>query len=90
MGGIRSSVCGCQSDDPFVWFWRETHTKGLCTGSPTRPEEEKGRKVLEKAKESIQQKGARETGRQKEAVRKGKHGREERRTEVRKMTAKAR
>ena len=26
-------------------FWRETHTKGLCAGSPTRPKKEEGIKV---------------------------------------------
>ena len=29
------------------WFWRETHTKGLCTRSPTRLEEDERRKVPE-------------------------------------------
>ena len=46
MGGICFCGCGCQSDNPFV-FWLETHTKSLRARSPTRPEEEKGRKVPE-------------------------------------------
>ena len=44
---IRFCGCGCQSEDSFVCFWRETHTKGLQARSPTRPEEDEGRKVPE-------------------------------------------
>ena len=47
MGGIRfcGRGFGCQSEDPFVLFWCEIHTKGLRAKFPTRPEEDEGRKV---------------------------------------------
>ena len=50
-------VTRCRAFVVWVWvsasqrttflFWRETHTKGWCTRSPTRPEEGEGRKVPE-------------------------------------------
>ena len=36
---VRESLC---------LFWRETHTKGLRARSPTRPEEDEGRKIPER------------------------------------------
>ena len=63
-------------------FWRETHTKGLCAGSPTRPEKNEGRKVTEKRERDNRQKGAAENNRQERAVKRrsvkrGESGREE-------------
>ena len=65
MGGIRFSGCGCQSENPFVCFWRETHTKILCVRSPG---EDEGRKV----KETSRQKSSEV----KESVKRRKHNRE--------------
>ena len=44
MGGIRFCRCGCQSEDPLVCFGAKL-TQRLHARSPTRPEEDKGRKV---------------------------------------------
>ena len=46
---VRRSLC---------LFWRETHPKGLYTRSPTRREEDEGRKVPEKREGHSQQKRA--------------------------------
>ena len=41
-------------------FWRETHTKGLRTRYPTRPEVEKGRKAWEKTEKELTKQGRRD------------------------------
>ena len=43
---VSVGVDKCQSEDSCL-FWRETHAKGLRARSPTRPEEDEGRKVPE-------------------------------------------
>ena len=43
MGGIRFFGCGCQSENPLSVLAR--NPKGQRARSPTRPEEDEGRKI---------------------------------------------
>ena len=94
MGGICFCVCGCQPENPFGFFTRETYSKSLGERFPTSPEVDEGMEVPEKTERVSWQRRPEEDGQQKGPVdRTGqsgrwKQGREERRTEVRKTTAK--
>ena len=80
---VEHSLWGVPVRRSLCLFWRETHTNGLCAESPMRP---KGR-----GKESPREQSAEGSSRDQSAeggLRRWKQGREERRTEVRKTTAK--
>ena len=82
MGGIRFCGCGYQSENPLTVLG-QNHSKDLCARSPTRPEENEGRKVPEKREGGSQQKGAEEDSRQERAVkRRSVKGRESGREET--------
>ena len=84
---------------PFLWvwmpvreslclFWRETHPKGLCLRSPTRPDVDEGRNIRERTEGDSQKKGAAETSRLNRSVKRWVREKGDQSTEVRYATAK--
>ena len=56
MLGIRFCGCGCLPvRGPLCLFWREPPTKSVHVRLPTKPEEDEGRAVPERAEETNQQ-----------------------------------
>ena len=76
MFGIRGVGMGAIQMIPLS-VWHKTHTKGFLARFPTRPEEEKGRKVPERREGGSQQKEAEDT----RAVGKRRYNREVDRTD---------
>ena len=55
-------VCVCVSvRESLCLLWRETHTKGLSTRSPTRPEVDEGMKVPEETERAVDKGGQKRT-----------------------------
>ena len=80
---VGHSLCWCvwvPVRESLCLLWREPKQRAW---APTRPEVDEGRKVPEKTERDLVDKG-----KQKEAVRRWKQGREDKRREVRKTTAK--